>query len=569
MKKVFLIIGIAIGANQWLVSQSNSVTEKQVMGEAVFIQAMQEKILGNTDKAIKLFERTIKEQEDNDAAHFQLAQLYIEKEKEKEAFEHIQKAANLSPSNIYYQKILADHYEKQKMYSAAAQVYEKMYNAGHREIKELDKWAYNCVKSNNLDQAEKILKILENAYGLSTRLAKKQYDVFTLQKKSKKAESVLIELVDLNDQNTEALYMLAMHYKKQGREEKSKEYFHKILAINPNDSKANIALAENFKQGGEDSKFLNSISTIIDNDNIEVDLKIKELIPYVEKMQEGTDEELNRNLLDIANRMQQVHPNDAKVYALSGDIFYHADQIDNAIEAYGKSIEIRPDIWSVWQHLMYLQAENGRESDLIKLTTKAKDYFPNQALVYYMNAIGQGKMMNYDEALMELDDASLMVGSNIKLKTDIFALKGTLLAKTKQISKAQEFLNKALELNPDYIPAINTLAQTYLTESKELDVAEKLIERGLKLNPDYLPLIASKGKLMYLKNDFTAAKDLLSKALEMQGNTDTALIEVLGDTLYKLNQVDRAVELWQKAVELASPNVETLQKKINSKSLVE
>ncbi len=568
MIKYFFLFLLTCIISDEINAQISEVTEAQVQEEALFIQGLQEKILGNIDKAIKLFERIVKEHPNNDVAYFQLSQLYTDIESGDKAFESIQKATSINPDNHYYQRELANQYETQNAYASAAKIYQKLYKAGESDIPTLDKWAYACAKSNDYDQAIQVLSIIERKYGFSLQLARKQYDVYILQKKPNKAEAVLIRLVEKDSNNTQALSLLAMHYKQSGKKDKANEYFQRILQIDPNDSKANIALADDFKRTGQDDKFLNSISTIIENPNVDVDIKIKEIIPYVDKLSNQSNTDLSKSLIKVVQSLEEIHPDEAKVYALGGDIYYHAGFYDEAIEKYTKAVEIRSDIWSVWDHLLYVSAEHGRAVDLVKLTTRAKDYFPNQALVYYMHAIGQAKLNNYDLAITELDEASLMVGKEVKLKIDITSLKGTIYRKLGKFDEAIESLEESLNLNPDHLPSLNAYSQVLLSQNTDLERAEQYINKGLAMNSSFYPLLASKGKLYYLKEAYDEAKDWLHKAIEKQGGSDTALLEVLGDTYFQLQQVDQAILYWQRALELNSPNQKILQQKINTKSLI-
>ena len=572
MQKILILLSISLWITAVSYAQKPSISETDIQEEALFIQAMQEKILGNTEKAIALFERIVKEQKDNDVAYFQLSQLYSDQENEEKAFENIQKASTLDPYNTYYLSELAEQYEQQEVYSSAAKIYERLYGAGQSDITTLDKWAYANVRAEEYDLAMDVLDILEKQFGFTYPLAKKKYDVFILLKKQKKAEEILERLLELNPNHIEALHLAGIHYKRIGKEEKARDIYRQILDINPNDSKANIALASNFREEGQDQQFLNSISSILENPEVHVDVKIKEVLPYVEKLGDNPDAELSSRLVGIVTTLERLHPGEAKVYALGGDVYFHHGQPEVAIEKYSKAVELRPDIWSVWEHLLYLTAEHSQSVDLIKLTTKAKDYFPNQALVYYMSAIGQARMQNYDQALQELDEAGFMVGSNVSLKIDILSLKGTVYQKQGKLDQALGLVVKALEANPNHLPSLNAYSQIVLSQNpqnQDLNLASQYIEKGLSMDSNYYPLIASKGKLYYLQKQYNDAKDWLHKALDRQGGTDTALLEVLGDTYFQLQQIDQAVTYWKKSLEYNSPNANILQQKINRKSLIE
>ena len=59
-----------------LFGQIKQVSEKEVNLQKVYIEGMKEKILGNHDEAIVLFQEVIKLSPKNDAACYELAQIY-------------------------------------------------------------------------------------------------------------------------------------------------------------------------------------------------------------------------------------------------------------------------------------------------------------------------------------------------------------------------------------------------------------------------------------------------------------------------------------------------------------
>jgi len=79
------------------------------------------------------------------------------------------------------------------------------------------------------------------------------------------------------------------------------------------------------------------------------------------------------------------------------------------------------------------------------------------------------------------------------------------------------FFNKAIEVEPNNIAAINNLANSYKALSK-FDIAEKLYLKILKINPKYIKALNNYGNLKQQIGDFNGCIELYLKALEIKPN---------------------------------------------------
>ncbi|MEZ4979119.1 MAG: hypothetical protein R2772_07460 [Chitinophagales bacterium] len=86
---------------------------------------------------------------------------------------------------------------------------------------------------------------------------------------------------------------------------------------------------------------------------------------------------------ELADILIQAHPKDAKAYAIAGDLKNMNMEIEEALAYYMQSLEFQKDIFTVWQQVFFINSDLRDYSSLLKVTNEAKEYFPNQALVYF------------------------------------------------------------------------------------------------------------------------------------------------------------------------------------------
>ena len=93
-----------------------------------------------------------------------------------------------------------------------------------------------------------------------------------------------------------------------------------------------------------------------------------------------------------------------------------------------------------------------------------------------------------------------------------------------------------------------------------------MIEEVNQQATDQAPFIDTKGVVLFMSGDYSAAQKCFERANELQPN-DKNYVEHLGDAYFKLGDALKALEMWKKAQQLGSKN-KSLDKKIQSKSYV-
>ena len=76
--------------------------EEQVVFTQKFIDASKERILGNNQEAFSLFSDCIQMDPKNDAAHYEIARLFLTQNNLQKAAEQFSVASKLDPENSWY-----------------------------------------------------------------------------------------------------------------------------------------------------------------------------------------------------------------------------------------------------------------------------------------------------------------------------------------------------------------------------------------------------------------------------------------------------------------------------------
>lgn len=85
-------------------------------------------------------------------------------------------------------------------------------------------------------------------------------------------------------------------------------------------------------------------------------------------------------------------------------------------------------------------------------------------------------------AMSEIDYVELSSHPNFRLLPHIFKTKADIFLELKNVTNAVTYLNKAIQLNPKFVPAYTRLADIYY-EQGQTDEALKMINQALKIKP--------------------------------------------------------------------------------------
>jgi pentatricopeptide repeat protein len=549
--------------------QIKQVSEEEVNTQMVFIDATKEKILGNYEKAVSLYSEVLKRDETNDVAAYELARIYHVLEKKNDALKLIKQATSIDPDNDWYQLFLADMYEESGDSKAAAKIYDKLLDKNPKDAFFYEKLAFLLVKANQPEKAIKVYNDMEKHFGIHEDISLRKHRLYLGMGDKKKAADELEILIKYTPSNTDYYHMLASFYQQMGDKDMADEVYRRILKVDPADVKASIALAEQTKNDGDDLSFLATLKPLFEKGDVSIDLKIKELIPYIQKVADGkSDPEQTAAVIDLAQVLENVHSREAKAFAAHADLLYYSGDKENALAKYKEALKLNKSIFSVYEQIMYIYVENRDFETLLSLSEEAIDRFPNQAQAFYFNGLALGQLKKHKNAINSFKQALLMSRKNPLLQIDIYNHMATDYYMLKQFEKSNQSFEKALEINPNDHMVLNRYSTYLANRNENLEKAKAMSALSNELAPNQALYQDTYGWILYRMKEYAAAKEWTSKALSNGGEERPAILEHYGDILFQLKETEEAVTYWQRALEKGSASI-LLEKKIADRQIYE
>ncbi|MFQ5797617.1 MAG: tetratricopeptide repeat protein, partial [Bacteroidota bacterium] len=161
------------------------------------------------------------------------------------------------------------------------------------------------------------------------------------------------------------------------------------------------------------------------------------------------------------------------------------------------------------------------------------------------------------------EDAARVLENSVELNPqDIQALSTLALTydNLKRYADSDRIYEQALKLDPNNHLILNNYGYSLADRGIQLERALKMAKEAVRQQPENSSYLDTLGWVYFKLGEYEKARRYITEAIEA-GDTSAVIHEHLGDVYWKLNKPDKALEYWQKAYELDSSN-QALKEKI-------
>jgi len=353
----------------------------------------------------------------------------------------------------------------------------------------------------------------------------------------------------------------------------------KAAAMQPNDAGAHYGLAQAFFLSGKVNDAIREYrqSIRVDSYNAEAHNGLGTALGQAGQM----DESIAQFHLAIDQR-----PEYAEAHNNLGSALFAEQKLPDAVVEFKAAIAANPDFAEAHNNLGYAYAAAGNADDAIAEYRKAIAINPGHAPAYNNLGLALVTKGNLDEAIagfskaVELEpgkaDAEDNLGHALMAKGDIDAAiphftravalgpdsaashtnLGIALAKKGRLADAIPHFERALALAPDAVDAHYYLGKALVMTGKG-DEGLALWKQALRNDPDNLQVLNDTAWVLATSSQASlrngqAALPLAEHAVELTASREPAILGTLAAAYAETGQFDKAVELDQRASQLAT-----------------
>lgn len=520
---------------------------QEIKNTSTYIEASSAAIIGDLDKAAKLYQNVLDSNPKESGAWYELARIFNKKGDLAKAEEYAGKAIDLEPDNQWYLLLLGEIYQKQSNYKASAEIYEKLVAIDASNPERIFTLANLYIYSEEYNKALREFDRLEEIVGVSEEIANRKIKIYEHLKKQDKALHEIEKLVDANPTEIRYREMLAEKLMSYKREDEAFIQYKKIQEMNPEDPYIHITLAEYYRKKNEKEKSFDELKTGFANKNLDIDTKIQILLAYYTVSEIYQD--MNPEAYELLHLLVETHPKDPKAWSMYGDFLFRDNNPTQAAAAYSKVLEFDKSKFLVWEGLMYSVLNVGRFDTLNVLSKEAMELFPNQPSPLLFKSFCLINENKHSEAIPLLKRGASMVLNNDPLKAQFYSSLGDCYYNNKESKLAYEAYDKCLLLDPDNSYVLNNYSYFLSVDKQDLDKAEIMAKKGLEIDPKNANNMDTYGWVLYQMGNYEGAQQWIWKSLQSTKHSDPDVLEHYGDVMFRLKDVNAAVEYWQKALD--------------------
>ncbi len=534
--------------------------------ENIFFDANREKLLGNYDMAETLFLHALQIDPNSAASNYELANLYALKKDKTKALDFSKKAAFADPSNSWYQMLYAECLKQNKQPEEVAGVYEKLVKNNPDRIEFYYELANAYLYSNKLNDALKVYDKMEGLFGVTEEASIQKLAIYKSTKSFDKGVAEIQKLIKTFPKDAKYYGMLGELYQSNGMNDKALQAYTDLLKIDPDNAFVHLSLADFYRSQKQNDKAFEEIKIAFKSKELDIDTKIKILLSYYEITNKFP--ELKNDATELCKILVEVHPDEAKSFAMYGDFLIRDKKMEDARTQYRKAITLDKEKYAIWDNLLITDSSLNDLVSMEKDSKDAMELFPNQPLPYYYNGVANIQLKKYHEAIDAFTEGKEFVIEDKLILADFYARLGDAQNELKNYPASDAAYDKSLENAQDNANVLNNYAYFLSLRKVNLEKAGEMSKKSNELSPNNNSYQDTYGWILFQENKYDDAKVWIGKALENGGSADGTVLEHYGDVLYKLGETENALKYWIDAKK-AGGTSEFIDKKIAGKKFYE
>ena len=562
--KILLFLSFVVFASCGSKKATVVTDENHAKFQQYFFEGEKAKMAGNFEIAINYFNTALK-YEQVSAAHYEISKLSSQLPKfEKMGRDHIRIAVEMEPTNPWYLQDLAYYEVYGGNIKEGIKNFDLAVKYSANPVPVLNEYL-NVIGSYDMNQASLVLAQLSAIQGEDEDIARKRFELLSLQGKFKEAGTVLEDFEKKNKVEDAYYFYLLEFYRENSLKEEASKWLKHMKEVIPNNGKLLLEESGELANAGNDAKSYELLKKSITSG----DLGWYDAIDVLKKYEElaEQDEKFKKPLWEIFDLTFNQFKSEYQCLVQLSFVANHQDNFVRQEDMLRLAVALYKSDVMVWQFLLENQKYLRKWNELVKVGNEALELFPTDAEIYYFTGLGYLKLQDYSRSLELLTSGRDLVIEDPELLSQFYSSLGSVYFKTDNWTECENSFEQSLIQNPDNATALNNYAYYLGLKKVQLDKALGIVQYAVSMQPNNAIYIDTFGFILFQKKQYQAAITQLEIAVKFN-TTDQEIWEHLGDSYFMVGNETKAMECWNKGLSLNSTHAK-LKEKINQKKFIE
>ncbi|MDD4031799.1 MAG: tetratricopeptide repeat protein [Bacteroidales bacterium] len=517
---LWLVISFLIGGNGALSAQNNplrvdSPASMQGMDyDYLFMEAVRLKVGGEVNQAAVLFQKCLEINPRAAAPYYQLSDILAAQQNLPAALILAKQAVRFSEENKHYQLHLARIYQGLQFPDSSLLVLNRLIikNPEDPDLKmNLISFYFD---QGDFEAALPLLDSLEKTTGFSNELVMAKYQANVQLNRKEEALKILLGAVENSPENPVFIGSLAELYIALDQQDKALEQYQKLMQIDPDHVIGNLSMVNFlFNKGDHLSGFTKS-KQIVENPRMAFEVKFDLMLDLL------SDTLLINKFPDqldsLNSSFQRLYPDQLQARILNVDYHIRMGRLEEAKADLIYLTERNKDNYTIWAQLAYVLNSTNDYPALIRTTTQAISLFPEKANLYLMKAFAEMQIKDYASCVMTLKSSLHYLGNGKESQAQVYAMLGEAYNGLKEYSLSDDFFELAIDLAPENLVTLNNYAYYLSLRGENLSRAQSFIKKCLESDPESGTYLDTAAWIYYKSGKPKEALAFIEKAFQFE-----------------------------------------------------
>ncbi len=540
-------------------SDATSEAEQKTKLDTYFLKGEMDSLEGRAESAIENFKSAVQLDPESEVLPYRLAVEYYRKGQVRDAIYWAEKSLAKNPDKRETILFVAGLLSAQKNFDRAETLYKNLIHKSKNDPEAHLYLAALYSEKKDYPNAVKHFSQLVTLKNFEQRHLAYYYRARVhiesgLAAALPKAKKDLMDCLNIKPDFFDALQVLGRLIEKTDGKEASFQFYAKYQKQHGPSSRIAEILSQYYIEKGDYDKAYSQLEILESTTDDQIQIKLKMSLILIDKKM--YDLALNKLI-----ELHQIVPESDKVKFYLGAVYQETKKIDKAVGAF---LEIQPASNhyedSRIQTAMLLK-NTGKTDQALAVMKESLSKKTENVQSYFVISQILEEQKKYDEAISYLKSADVKFPKNSQVNYFL----GTLFDRKNDKENMLTHMNKVIEIDSDHVQALNYVAYSLAEMKKDLPRAEELALKAVQLDKSDAFIKDTLGWVYYQKGDFDKAVQILEKAHKEL--PDVGIIaDHLGDAYLKLKQNNKAMQTFQKALDLEN---DSAKKKLIENKMVE
>ncbi len=257
--------------------------------------------------------------------------------------------------------------------------------------------------------------------------------------------------------------------------------------------------------------------------------------------------------------MVRDHPDSPQVNFLLATVALEKKDFVQAEQYFRRALELKPDFEQAYYSLTVVLLETKQDQEAARLLATAREKFPQSFVAQYYSAVVFSRLEEPAKAVEHYAAAETIARAAFpnRLDHEFYFQMGAQLERSKLFEEAATTFKRCLELKADFAPALNYLGFMWADEGVQLEEARRLIQKAVDLEPKNPAYLDSLAWVLFKLDQPHLALTHIEEALKYQEEPDATLFDHLGDIHHAIGNQAEARKAWEQSLKIEpAPDVQ-------------